>query len=303
MTEVETITTRPALPAPLANDAHKGDAGRVAILAGSAGDGERAMPGAAVLCARAALRGGAGLVTAITLDPRLWTVLASAVHEALLAPVDGGEGVVARVAFELEQRRDDGARAVGPGLGRGASVRGLVEAFLRDGDRPLVVDADGLNAFAGRPEDLARREGATLVLTPHPGEAARLLERAIPSDTDARIEAAVELAARTGGICVLKGAGTVVTDGTRAWVAGTGNPGLATGGSGDVLTGLVTAYLARVESDEAHDAAYEAARAAVWVHGRAGDLAVERVGRRALIASDVVDAIGAAQLELEDRGA
>jgi len=298
MTEVETITTRPSLPAPLARDVHKGDAGRVTLLAGSAGDGKRPMPGAAVLCVRGALRGGAGLVTALTLDPRLWSVVATSVPEALLASVDGGEGTVARVAFELERRSDDRARAIGPGLGRGSAVRGLVEAFLRDGTRPLVVDADGLNAFAGRPEDLARRDGAPLVLTPHPGEAARLLERSIEGGAQARREAAVELATRSNGVCVLKGADTVVADAARAWVCELGNPGMATGGAGDVLTGLVTALLAQVGPD----GVFDAVRAAVWVHARAGDLAAARVGRRALIASDLVEHLGAAQLELEGDG-
>lgn len=294
--DVIEVTRRPALAPPLADDAHKGDAGRVAILAGSAGDGEQAMPGAAVLCLRAALRGGAGLVTGLCLDPRVWSTVAVSVPEALLVQIDGGEGTFARVAYELERRGDDRARAVGPGLGRGSVVRTLVEACLRAGDRPLVVDADGLNAFADRPEDLRRARGA-LVLTPHPGEAARLLGEKVGSTAAARRAAALVLAQRARCVCVLKGRDTVVTDGARLWTCDTGNPGLATGGTGDVLTGLATALLARVEDDP--DDVFEAVRAAVWIHGRAGDLGAEVVGRRALVASDVIDHIGAATRELE----
>ncbi|QDU83674.1 ATP-dependent (S)-NAD(P)H-hydrate dehydratase [Planctomycetes bacterium Pla163] len=284
----------------LAVASHKGDAGRVTLLAGSAGDGGRAMPGSAVLATRAALRGGAGLVSTITLDDRVWAAIAAAAPEALPVDVEGGAGTVERVAYELERRADDRARAVGPGLGRGQVVRPLVEAFLHGGDGPLVVDADGLNAFAGRPQDLRRGRGA-LVITPHPGEAARLLDARVGDSEDARIDAARRLADSTCSVCVLKGHRTVVVDGDGVWINSTGNPGLASGGTGDVLTGLLTAFLAQV--GEAFSVG-DAVRAAVWVHGRAADLAVESTGVRALLASDVVDRLGAAERELDaGRGA
>lgn len=275
--------------------AHKGDAGRVTLLAGSAGDGGRAMPGAAVLATRAALRGGAGLVSAISLDGRIWAAIAAAAPEALPIDVEGGAGTVERVAYELERRANDGARAVGPGLGRGQIVRPLVEAFLHGGGGPLVVDADGLNAFAGRPQDLHRGRGA-LVITPHPGEAARLLDARVGESDAERIDAARRLADRSRSICLLKGHRTVVVDGDDVWINSTGNPGMASGGMGDALTGLLTAFLSQVG---AAFSVGDAVRAAAWVHGRAADLAVERTGVRALLASDVVDHLGAAELELD----
>lgn len=284
----------PRPPPDLADDAHKGDAGRVLVLAGSAGDGSTVMPGAAVLTTHATLRSGAGLVTALCLDPRVWSVLAHRVPEALLVEVEGGRGAVDRVAFEIERRADDRVRAIGPGLGPGPHVRPLVESFLVASRAALVVDADGLNAFAGRPEDLRRREGA-LVLTPHPGEAARLLGRHVSGDEPARRAAARELAERTGGVCVLKGHRTVVDDGRRTWICETGNPGLARGGSGDVLTGVVAGHLAAVDAD--FDA-FDAACSAVWVHGRAADLATVESSRRALLASDVCAALGRAQRDI-----
>jgi len=289
------VTTPPKPPPDLADDAHKGTAGRIAVLAGSAGDGGPVMPGAALLCARAALRAGAGLVTLLCLDPRLWTVAANALPELLLCEIAGGPGTTGRVVYELEQRRDDRVRAVGPGLGRGPTVRPLVESFLAAAGSALVVDADGLNAFAGRPEDL-RRAGDPLVLTPHPLEAARLLGRPVDGEAAARRAAARELAERSGGVCVLKGRGTVVDDGRRTWTCTTGNAGLASGGTGDVLTGVVAAYLAALAPG--FDA-FDAACAAVWVHGRAADDWVARgASRRALLASDVVEGLGAAQRAL-----
>jgi len=288
------VNSTPRPPPDLADDAHKGDAGRLLVLAGSAGDGTPAMPGAAVLTTRAALRSGAGLVTSMCLDPRLWSVLANSVPEALLVEVEGGQGAVARVVFELERRADDRVRAIGPGLGPGPHVRSLVESFLVASPAALVVDADGLNAFAGRPEDLRRRQGA-LVITPHPGEAARLLAAPVASDEVSRLSVARELAERTGGVCVLKGHRTVVDDGRRTWICETGNPGLARGGSGDVLTGIVAGHLAAMN---ASFDAFDAACSAVWVHGRAADLATVDTSRRSLLASDVCAALGRAHRDL-----
>ena len=282
----------PELPA----DAHKGTAGRALLVAGS-----RLMPGAAILAVRAALRAGAGLATLAALDRELLGLVPLAAPEALLADWSAEE--FARTSLERElASRDDHARLAGPGLGRGARTRRVLEALLADRfEGPLVLDADALNELAELgPERLRARRGFTALL-PHPGEAARLLGAPIPSDADGRRAAATELARRTGAAVVLKGRGSVIVHGERVFVNATGNPGMATGGSGDVLAGIAVAYLAAVAARQApRDAGapfgpLDALRGAVHVHGLAGDLAARELGTRALIASDLVEFLPAAQ--------
>jgi len=280
--------TPPRLPT-LAPDAHKGDAGRVLLLAGSA-----TMPGAAVLAARAAQRAGAGLVAVGCLDRELLTVIPAAAPEAVLVDLavreDGSEGALpADLRARLSNRRDH-VRVAGPGLGNTARTRNLLERLLDLDDAcPLVLDADGLNVLGDRPELLAERAGSgPLILTPHAGEAGRLLGRGIPREAEGRAAAAEELAGRSGAIVCLKGRGTVITDGDRTLVNASGNAGMATAGSGDVLAGILGAFLATAEADTAWTA-FDAAVAGVWVHGRSGDMAAEGVGLRALIASDLID--------------
>jgi hydroxyethylthiazole kinase-like uncharacterized protein yjeF len=278
-----------AAPA-LALDAHKGDADRVLCICGS-----RLMPGAAILSARAAMRAGAGLVGLAAFDPELLVCIPPASPEVVLLDWSAAALETAGLAERLAQREDH-ARLAGPGLGLEPRTRILVEALLADHFRgPLVLDADALNALDGEPERLRARAGFTLVL-PHPGEATRLLGRAVPRDETGRIAAAVELARRSGAICVLKGQRSVITDGERVFVNTTGNPGMATAGCGDVLAGIAVAYLAACAASPSADfSALGAARAAVYVHGLAGDLAAERLGQRALIASDLIEFLPAAQ--------
>lgn len=285
---VDASTPR-AAPA-LAIDAHKGDAGRALCVSGS-----RLMPGAAILCVRAAMRAGAGLVGLAALDPELLLCVPAASPEVVL--LDWSTSALAETG--LAQRlaaREDHARLAGPGLGTGTRTRLLVETLLADAFRgPLVLDADALNVLGSEPERL-RARGATTVLLPHPGEAARLLGRAIPRDEGGRIAAARELALRSGAICLLKGHRSLIAQGERVFVNTSGNPGMATAGSGDVLAGIVLAYLAcGAANPEAAFSSLDALRAAVHVHGLAGDLAAERVGLRALIASDLIDELPAAQ--------
>jgi NAD(P)H-hydrate epimerase len=261
----------------LAVDAHKGDAGRVLSCCGS-----RTMPGAAVLAARAAQRAGAGLVVACCLDPELLAILPVGAPEAVL--VDGAGSLAESVRAD--------ARLAGPGLGATERTRELVSKLLRDASSPLALDADALNVLDGEPERLADT-GAPLVLTPHPGEAARLLGRDVPRDAEGRLAAARELAERAGVIVCLKGHATVVTDGARDYVNDTGNPGMATAGSGDVLAGMLAAYLATC------DDAFTAAAHAVRLHGLAGDLAAAERGERAVIASDLIEHLGRAQRSAE----
>lgn len=279
---------RALVPPALPDDAHKGDAGRVLCLVGS-----RLMPGAAVLAARAAQRAGAGLVCVGAREREVFAALAVTAPEAVHLDLSTGSATFAIGA------RSDHAVVLGCGLGVDAARELFAAACAANRAVPLVADADALSAVAGEPERLRDWPGP-LVLTPHPGEAARLLGREPGSDDAARLEAARELARRTGGICCLKGARTVVSDGARVYVNDTGNPGMATAGAGDVLAGVLGAYLA-LTATGAHPAwtPLDAACAAVRVHGLAGDLAAAHAGRRGLIASDLVGALPAAQRRLE----
>jgi NAD(P)H-hydrate epimerase len=290
------VTYTPALPPPLAVDAHKGEAGTVLALSGS-----ETMPGAALLAARAAQRGGAGLVAQGCLDANLLLLVPVAAPEAVLIDLtecwDRSGRELGDARARLAERKPS-AVLVGPGLGSGARTRAVVELALALCAVPLVLDADALNVFAGEPERLRAARGP-LVLTPHPGEAARLLGHDFGRDEAARAAAARELAQRSGAIVCLKGAGTlVVATGGEPWRNPSGNPGLATAGAGDVLAGLLAAYLARCAFAPGWTP-LDAARAAVFVHGRAGDLAAAHLGRRALVASDVIEALAAAQREID----
>jgi NAD(P)H-hydrate epimerase len=270
-------------------EAHKGDFGHVLVVAGSVGK-----TGAAVLAAGGALRAGAGLVTVATPEPCLAVVAAArpeVMAEPLPATASGGlhEAALARLV-DLAGERD--AVVLGPGIGQDPGTRELVRAFVRACPVPLVVDADGLNALAaaageGGALDALRRNGS-VVLTPHPGEMARLVGRPTIEVQRDRPAAAAALARETGAIVVLKGERTLVAEPSgRAAVAGTGNPGMATGGTGDVLAGVVGSLLAR-------HGALLSATAGAFVHGRAGDIAARQKGEEGLTAGDVVDALPAA---------
>ncbi len=238
--DVAPVHELPKLPR-RARDGHKGTYGTVLVVAGS-----RGMSGAAVLCGRAALRGGAGLVR-VACPADTQPLVAAAYPGYTTAPIrqhaDGsvGEGAADEV---LELARDADAVVVGPGLGRDGSTLALVRRVLNElKDTPLVLDADGL--FAVSPFADEFRRAAPTVLTPHPGEFARLTGAPAPTTDAARREQAVAFARRCGGVLLLKGAGTLVTDGTRLYCNTTGNPGMATGGSGDVLAGLIAALIAQ----------------------------------------------------------
>ena len=275
----------PPPPPELAIDAHKGTAGRVLCVCGSAD-----MPGAAVLVARAAQRAGAGLVVVACTTEALRTILPIAAPEAILLDLRDLDVLRNHVA---EPNCD--AIVVGPGLGTSPRARELLDIVLA-GTVPLVLDADALNLLG---TDLARLRvrGAATVLTPHPGEAGRLLGRAIPRDENGRVAAAREIAAQSGAICCLKGHHTVVSDGHRTYVNGTGNPGMATAGAGDVLAGITCAYLALTRTlPSPHWTPFDAAARAVAVHGFAGDLAARARGQRGLIASDLIEALPRAQV-------
>jgi len=254
---------------------HKGTYGTVGLLCGSDG-----MLGAAILCARGALRGGAGLVRAC-LPEHLMAPFTVAVPAATtLARSHDPTGLVGGVD----------AVVVGPGLGTRELGPQQVRQLLRSTSVPTVLDADGLNLIA--PLDQSLAASAPVVLTPHPGEAARLLGKTSADVQQDREAAVLELVQRSGQICVLKGAGTLVSDGARVFENRTGNPGLATGGTGDVLAGLMGALLAQGM------AAFEAACLAVHVHGRAGDLVAGRLSEAGLCAEDLPLAIAEVMAEV-----
>lgn len=272
----ELVNELPRLP-PRPRDAHKGIFGRVVVIAGS-----RGMSGAAALCASAALRGGAGLVT-LAVPREIMPIVAAANPCYMTAPQLDEEGRLTGEALPMLCRLVEGATSValGPGLGQSPALSALLVALLDQTHQPLVLDADALNGLAPRREVLARRSGP-LVLTPHPGEFARLTGLDIKQIQARRQELALSFAAEHGVVLVLKGSGTVVTDGRRLFINPTGNPGMATGGSGDVLTGLIAALLAQGLEP------FAAAQLGVFLHGRAGDLARDRLSETSLIATDLL---------------
>ncbi|MBS4021628.1 MAG: NAD(P)H-hydrate dehydratase [Dethiobacter sp.] len=273
-------------------DSHKGTFGTVLLVAGSPG-----MTGAAVLAARAALRGGAGLVTAAC--PRcVQPVIAAMVAEATTLPLpDNNHGRLRADALFLlrEKWQSSNVVAVGPGLSTDANIMPLLAGILSECGLPVVLDADALTALARHPK-LAESREADTVITPHPGEAARLLGCSVAEVQSDRPGAALSLAKRYRAVAVLKGAHTLVAapDGSLA-LNTTGNSGMATGGSGDVLTGLLAALLAQGL------APFDAARAAVYLHGVAGDQAAAAIGQDALIAGDLLDWIPHAWLKIRNR--
>jgi len=264
---------------------HKGDYGHLLVLAGAEG-----YHGAAVLCAEAAARAGAGLVT-LGVPRRIYPVVAAQCREVMVRPVpDTLDGTFALRAVEempsCFERCD--AVALGPGLSQDDETKQFVVKILRDCPRPMVVDADGLNALAGHAESLALRESPT-ILTPHPGEMARLINRTTTEVQSDRWDVAHRFARQVGMTVVLKGAGTVVAPPHGSiWINRTGGPALAKGGSGDILTGMIGSLLAQGFST------IDAARAGVFLHGRAADLAAMEFGDRATLARDVIAKFGEA---------
>jgi NAD(P)H-hydrate epimerase len=275
---VETVTQLPAL-APRPADSNKGNFGRVLVVGGS-----RGMSGAAVLCGSAALRGGAGLVRLAVPQEMLPVVAAGnpCYMTAAMPQDDGGRLAAAAETDLLDLVWAHDVVAVGPGLGRSPGLTALLSALRAQARGPIVLDADGLNAFAGHPELLGQRS-APLVITPHPGEFGRLVGLDTAAVQARRRELAVRFAEQNRLVVVLKGHGTLVTDGRRLYQNTTGNPGMATAGSGDVLTGLVAALLGQGLEP------FAAAQLGVYLHGLAGDLAREAVGEVSMIAGDLLE--------------
>ncbi|MBN2473784.1 MAG: NAD(P)H-hydrate dehydratase [Pirellulales bacterium] len=270
-----------------AAEAHKGDFGLALIVGGS-----RGMTGAVALAGMAALRGGAGLVRLAVPDVCLETVAVLEPSYMTVPLPHDDAGRIAAAAHERLVELAEAATAIGlgPGLGRSAELDKLVGRLYTDLAKPMVVDADALNALATQP-DLLARPGGPRILTPHPGEFARLIGERLAADQ--RESVAVELAARCGVVVVLKGHGTLITDGKRQARNTTGNPGMATGGTGDVLTGLITALACQDLT------LFDAAHLGVHLHGLAGDIAAAEVGEISLIASDLAQFLPDAFAEYE----
>ena len=263
---------------PRRRDAHKGDFGHVLVIAGS-----RGKTGAALLAAQAAARSGAGLTT-LAVPATLQAVLEAQVREAMTAALaDTGDGAAALAdgAAASALIADRGAVVCGPGLGQASATRELVRHVVRQCTAPLVLDADGLNAVAGT-SVLRDRPGPTVV-TPHPGEMARLSGGDTARVQADRLGAARAFARAERVVVVLKGARTVIASPAGATaICPTGNPGMASGGTGDVLAGVIGALLAQGL------AAYDAATLGVFAHGAAGDAVAARQGEVGLLASDLL---------------
>ena len=271
-------------------DAHKGLFGTVLVAAGS-----RSMCGAAVLCGLGALRGGAGRVR-IACPADAWPVVAAGNPCYMTVPLathsDGtySESSAAELARLAEQAD---VFAAGPGLGNRPDVGNLVRTVLTARpDLPAVLDADAISALSPAGDKFPKRPGP-VVLTPHPAEFARLLGATTAEVQADRERLARDFAARYGVVVLLKGTPTIVTDGVKTRASETGNPGLATGGTGDVLTGLVAALIGQKMSG------YDAACLGAWAHGRAGDLAAADLSEVALTAADLPDYLPRVFKELE----
>ncbi len=278
---MEIVETTPRLP-PRPTEGHKATFGRVLIVAGSVG-----MTGAAALAGRSALRAGAGLVRVAIARSALPIVAAIEPCYTTLPLSEDSEGRISAKALAtiLNAAQENDVVAIGPGMGQSSGLRSLVEALLQQEGLRLLVDGDGLNNL-GKVSGWPTKRKADLVLTPHPGEMKRLwsslFREEIPQD---RQQTATRAAQAAEAVVALKGAGTVVTDGRRVYVNTTGNPGMATAGSGDVLTGVVAALMGQGLSS------LDATILGVHLHGLAGDLAAERLGQISLMATDIVESL------------
>lgn len=291
---IETLTLETArglLPArPV--EGHKGTFGHCFVLAGS-----RGLSGAAGLVAKGVLRAGAGLCT-VGMPQPLGDLIASYVLEATTRPLPfTGAETLARDALEpaLDCVQGKQSVVVGPGLSQHADTQAFIRAFVAQCPAPLVIDADGLNALAHGLEPLAKRS-APAIITPHPGEMARLCGLDTGQVQRRRIEVAERFAAEQRCVVVLKGAATVVTDGGETCKNGTGNSGMGTGGTGDVLAGVIGGLLAQGIRP------FDAARLGVFVHGLAGDLAAAEKTGRGMTAGDLAEALPAAWRRIEENG-
>lgn len=255
------------------DDSHKGDYGKILLLCGS-----RGFTGAAALAARGALRSGAGLVY-LAVPESVYAIEAAKLDEPVVMPLPDGDGMLAPSACgkirQLLPKMDAVLFGCGSGLGDGPEE--VLKLLLTEAKCPLVIDADGIT-LAARHKDILRDRQYPTILTPHEGELARLS----PPGGERR-QAAMAFAKELGIVLLRKGHRTVITDGEEIYVNFSGNPGMAVGGSGDVLAGIIVSLLGQGVKP------LEAAACAAWFHGRAGDLCAEAIGMRGLLPSDMVE--------------
>ncbi|MFT5522617.1 MAG: ADP-dependent NAD(P)H-hydrate dehydratase [Pirellulaceae bacterium] len=289
MTNQSDYTPTDELPVikPRSADSHKGDYGRVLLIGGS-----RGMCGAIALSGTSTLRSGAGLVTIATADPCVDVVAGfNPCYMTVPLPSDANGRISATAKTVLQPHLDRAdVIACGPGLGRSSDLDELVCWLQETVEAPIVFDADALNALSEHPSALKNARGPR-VLTPHPGEFARIVNRLGKDEVmqhDEPGKQAVAVVKQCGAVVVLKGHNTVVTDGQELYVNSTGNPGMATGGSGDVLTGIIAAWIGQGFSP------MDAAKLAVRVHGLAGDAAEEAMGEISMTANDLIKYLPAA---------
>jgi hydroxyethylthiazole kinase-like uncharacterized protein yjeF len=274
---------------PLARDpaANKGTYGHALIVAGSLGKS-----GAAILSARGALRSGAGLVTVATPQDVL-PIVAAGMPEMMTAPLaatEAGTPSLRNLDYGkfAELVRGKSVLAIGPGLSMQQETQQFIRQVVGQTELPIVLDADGLNAYAGLADTLNERKSAALVLTPHPGEMARLLGTTVKEVQARRLDVALEAAGRWRAHVILKGYHTILATPTgHAYINTTGNPGMATGGTGDALTGILAGLTAQFGVEDWA----RVLSLGIHLHGLAGDLAAQRVGEAPLIASDLIEAI------------
>jgi NAD(P)H-hydrate epimerase len=282
------------LPLVRRRDSNKGTYGHALIVAGSVGKS-----GAAVLASRGALRAGAGLVTVATASEAL-PMVAAGMPEIMTVPlVSTDAGSIGMRTLDYGRFAEIAGKksvlAIGPGLSTHNETRDFVHTVVARSEAPVILDADGLNAYDGCADTLNDRKCASLTLTPHPGEMARLLGRTVAEIQARRLDTALEAANRWRAIVVLKGFHTIVAspDG-RAFVNTTGNPGMATAGTGDVLTGILAGLTAQFGVDDW----LRVVGLGVYLHGLAGDIAAASVGEIPLVAGDLIDSLPAAFRQL-----
>ena len=257
-------------------DAHKGSFGKILLLCGS-----RGFTGAAALSAMGALRSGAGLVF-LGVPESIYTIEAVKLNEAIVFPLPDTDGKLSETAIAEILQRLPGMDAcvLGCGLGQSGSVWAVVKAVLEQAECPVVLDADGINVLQ-RHKDVVRGRNSPTILTPHMGEFARL-----GGDMSGdRVSGAEAMARELGCILLLKGRGTVITDGQTTYINPTGNPGMAVGGSGDVLAGIIGSFLGQGLPP------LEAAACGAWVHGAAGDLCAREIGQYGMLPTDMVNTL------------
>lgn len=259
-----------------AKNAHKGDFGKILLLCGSKG-----YTGAAYLAAMGALRSGAGLVF-LGVPESIYAIEAVKLNEAIVFPLPDEDGKLSTAAIPeiLERLPQMDAVLIGPGLGQSNDTLAVVSMVLKAAQSPVVLDADGINLIAAH-KDIVRGRTNPTILTPHDGEFARL---GGSMDVD-RLLAAEAMARELGSILLLKGHRTVVSDGSTTYINTTGNPSMAVGGSGDVLAGIITAFVGQGVDP------LQAAACGAWVHGAAGDICAAQIGQYGMLPTDMVQVL------------